>query len=103
LFENPYAYVVIAEVEKDDQCKKPIGFSLVCNSCVSTTYKSKYYYAYSTWTSRPTLYLEDLYVMPEYRNQGIGKHLFKRLGEIAKEKECLRVEWSVLTWNRYVH
>jgi len=33
LFENPYAYVVIAEVEKDDQCKKPIGFSLVCNSC----------------------------------------------------------------------
>merc|ERR1711974_364130 len=86
LFENPYAYVVIAEVEKDDHCKKPIGFSL-------------YYYAYSTWTSRPTLYLEDLYVMPEYRNKGVGKHLFKRLGEIAKEKECLRVEWSVLTWN----
>jgi len=44
--------------------------------------------------------LEDLYVKQEYRNYGIGKALFGELGKIAQEKECLRLDWSVLTWNQ---
>lgn len=61
-----------------------------------------YYYAYSTWTSRPTLFLEDLFVLPDYRNRGTGKQLFRHLGEIAKRENCARIEWNVLTWNAYV-
>lgn len=87
LFDQHFAYVILAEIDVGEGRKKPVGFSL-------------YYYAYSTWTSRPTLYLEDLFVYPEYRNKGIGKHLFKRLGEIAEKNHCLRLEWSVLTWNK---
>lgn len=41
-------------------------------------------------------------MLPEHRNAGIGKHLFKRLGEIAKENKCPRVDWHVLDWNAYV-
>ena len=88
LFKDHFAYVLIAEIP-GDEAPKPVGFSL-------------YFYAYSTWWAAPTLHLEDLFVLPEYRNKGIGKHLFKRLGEIAKAKKCARVEWQVLTWNTYV-
>ncbi|KAL4402220.1 Peroxygenase 1 [Malassezia pachydermatis] len=86
LFTNPYARCIIAEIEDGTQGLKPVGFSL-------------YFFAYSTWTARPTLFLEDLFVLPEHRNAGIGKHLFKRLGEIAKENKCPRVDWHVLDWN----
>lgn len=89
LFDRPYAYVLIAEVVNDPMPNKPVGFAL-------------YYYAYSTWTSRPTLFLEDLFVLKEYRNHGLGKRLFRHLGEIAKKENCPRIEWNVLTWNEYV-
>ena len=67
---------------------------------MSITYK--YFFAYSTWTSRPTLFLEDLFVLPEYRNGGIGKLLFRHLGAIATEHNCGRMEWHVAAWNAYV-
>lgn len=53
----------------------------------------------STWTARPSLYLEDLFVLPQYRNLGIGKSLFRSLSTIAQEKNCGRMDWSVLDWN----
>ncbi|KAI3624585.1 ats1 [Malassezia furfur] len=84
LFDRPYAHVLIAEVVNDPMPNKPVGFAL-------------YYYAYSTWTSRPTLFLEDLFVLKEYRNHGLGKRLFRHLGEIAKKENCPRIEWNVLT------
>ena len=58
-----------------------------------------YYYTYSTFTGKPTLYLEDLFVLEEYRGRGIGTSLLKRLASIALEKECGRMEWSCLNWN----
>lgn len=53
----------------------------------------------STWTARPSLYLEDLFVLEAYRNKGAGKALFRELSRIAKSTNCGRVDWSVLDWN----
>jgi len=58
-----------------------------------------YFFNYSTWTGRPGLYLEDLYVAPAYRKVGLGKAFFGELGKIAKETNCARMDWSVLKWN----
>jgi len=65
---------------------KPIGFAV-------------YFFNFSTWLGRNGLYLEDLYVTPEYRGCGAGKGLLKYLAELAVEKNCGRFEWSVLDWN----
>ncbi|HLO42317.1 MAG TPA: GNAT family N-acetyltransferase [Phycisphaerales bacterium] len=54
---------------------------------------------YSTWTGKPGLYLEDLFVRPSARGVGLGKALFVHLAKIAVERGCGRYEWSVLDWN----
>ena len=54
---------------------------------------------YSTFLTKPGIYLEDLFVLPEYRRQGIGKALLTKLAQIAIERDCGRLEWSVLDWN----
>jgi GNAT superfamily N-acetyltransferase len=59
-----------------------------------------YFYNFSTFLGRRGIYLEDIYVEPEYRSRGIGSALLKRLAKIAKEQRCGRMEWSVLTWNQ---
>ena len=58
-----------------------------------------YFYNYSTWLGKNGLYLEDIYVTPEYRRQGIGRALLQRLARIAVKQKCGRFEWSVLDWN----
>jgi len=58
-----------------------------------------YYYTYSTFTGRPTLYLEDIFVIEEYRGRGIGTKILVELAKIAIEKGCGRMEWIVLDWN----
>jgi GNAT superfamily N-acetyltransferase len=58
-----------------------------------------YFFNYSTWQGRPGLYLEDLFVVPEYRGWGIGKALLVHLARIAVEKGCARYQWQVLDWN----
>jgi GNAT superfamily N-acetyltransferase len=67
--------------------KNPVGFAL-------------FFHNYSTWLGKPGLYLEDLFVKPEYRGKGYGKTLLKYLAKIAKERDCGRFEWSCLDWNR---
>lgn len=54
---------------------------------------------YSTFLAKPTLYLEDLFVLPEYRKQGIGGALLRQVVELADERGCGRVEWTALDWN----
>lgn len=54
---------------------------------------------YSTWTGRPSLYLEDLFVDPAARGTGAGKALFKALAREAKTRGCARIDWAVLDWN----
>src|SRR4051794_37510554 len=58
-----------------------------------------WFYNYSTWQGRPGLYLEDLFVKPEFRGKGIGKALLLHLAKAAVEENCGRFEWSVLDWN----
>jgi GNAT superfamily N-acetyltransferase len=58
-----------------------------------------YFYSFSTFKARPTLYLEDLFVVPAERRGGIGSRLLTRLAQIAVERKCGRMEWSVLDWN----
>jgi len=78
---NPYYACLIAE-----QDGAPAGFAL-------------YFFDYSTWLGKPGLYLEDIFVHPEYRGRGIGKALLQRLAGVALEKGCARMKWEVLDWN----
>lgn len=66
--------------------KVPVGFAL-------------YYFTYSTFLGRPTLYLEDLFVLPKERGNGAGKALLRELAKIAVRRGCGRMEWTVLDWN----
>ncbi len=66
--------------------QQPVGFAV-------------YFYNYSTWLGRPGIYLEDLFVLPEYRGSGAGKALLKHLAKFAVSQNCPRFEWSVLDWN----
>jgi GNAT superfamily N-acetyltransferase len=59
-----------------------------------------YFYTYSTFLGRPTLYLEDIFVLEAYRRKGVGRALFVRCVREAVKNGCGRMEWAVLTWNR---
>ncbi|MBE8990926.1 GNAT family N-acetyltransferase [Nostoc sp. LEGE 12450] len=58
-----------------------------------------FFHNYSTFLTKPGIYLEDLFVLPKYRRQGIGKALISKVAQIAIERDCGRLEWSVLDWN----
>jgi GNAT superfamily N-acetyltransferase len=78
---NPFYFCLIAEIDG-----QPAGFAF-------------YFFNYSTWMGRPGLYLEDLFVHPEFRGLGIGKALLQEVAAIAVEKNCPRLQWEVLDWN----
>jgi len=65
---------------------EPAGFAL-------------YFHNFSTFLGRPGVYLEDLFVQPELRGQGVGRALLQHLARIATDRDCGRLEWSVLDWN----
>ncbi len=76
-----------------------VTHALVCERDGKAAGFAVWFYNYSTWQGRKGLYLEDLYVTPEFRGSGAGKLILKRLAEIALEEGCGRFEWSVLDWN----
>lgn len=78
---RPYAECVIARWQGE-----PAGFAL-------------FFHNYSTFLARPGVYLEDLFVKPEFRGKGIGRSLLQYLAGVAVERNCGRLEWSVLDWN----
>ncbi|MCA0427089.1 MAG: GNAT family N-acetyltransferase [Bacteroidetes bacterium] len=77
----------IAECLLGFEGNTPVGFAL-------------FFHNYSTFVSRPGIYLEDLFIEPEFRAKGYGKKLLLELVKIAKERNCGRLEWSVLNWNK---
>jgi GNAT superfamily N-acetyltransferase len=79
--KHKYAEVLIAEYKNETA-----GFAL-------------FFHNFSTFLGKPGIYLEDLFVKPELRGLGIGKLLLTYLGKIALERDCGRIEWSVLDWN----
>ena len=81
VFEDKRAHAMMAEWDG-----KPAGFAL-------------YFYNFSTFLGRPGLYLEDLFVRPEFRRNGIARGLFQALARKAVAEGCGRFEWSVLDWN----
>ena len=58
-----------------------------------------FFYSFSTFLGKPGLYLEDLYVKPDYRHRGYGRMLLSYIAHLAKTRDCGRFEWSVLNWN----
>ncbi|XP_040005972.1 diamine acetyltransferase 2b isoform X1 [Xiphias gladius] len=86
--QHPFFECLIAEVPEEHKSKD--GFTVVGYAL--------YFYSYSTWKGR-SVYLEDLYVMPEFRGNGIGKGLLSKVAEIGKKKHCVRLQLSVLNWN----
>ncbi|MCK4343838.1 MAG: GNAT family N-acetyltransferase [Bacteroidales bacterium] len=79
--EKPFAEVILAEINGES-----VGFAL-------------FFFNFSTFLGQPGLYIEDLYVKPEFRSRGIGKELLKHCATLAKERNCGRMEWWVLKWN----
>jgi GNAT superfamily N-acetyltransferase len=81
IFVNHYAEVLIGEYDN-----KPVSYAL-------------FFHNYSTFLTKPGLYLEDIFVKPEYRHMGLGKLFFTVLAQIAVERDCGRLEWTCLDWN----
>ena len=82
IFEKKKAEVIFA-LEGDTE----VGFAL-------------FFHNFSTFLGRAGIYLEDLFVKPQYRGNGYGKGLLKKLAQIAKERGCGRLEWCCLDWNK---
>ncbi len=80
--ERPYAEVLLAETDEGMNA----GFAL-------------FFHNFSTWTGKPGIHLEDLFVRPEFRGKGFGKAMLVELARTALERGCGRLEWSVLDWN----
>ena len=78
---RPYAEVVIGEIDG-----APQGFAL-------------FFHNFSTFEGKPGIYLEDLFVRPDARGSGLGKALLAHLAKLCVERDCARLEWSVLDWN----
>ncbi|XP_021069277.1 diamine acetyltransferase 2 isoform X1 [Mus pahari] len=87
--ENPFFHCLVAEIipaPGESQGSLVVGYGL-------------YYFIYSTWTGR-NVYLEDIYVTPQYRGQGIGTKIIKKVAEVALNKGCSQFRLAVLDWNK---
>jgi len=73
--------------------------ALICRRGRTPIGLALYYFTYSTFVGRPTLYLEDLFVLPAERGHGAGRALLRALAKIAVRHGCGRMEWAVLDWN----
>jgi len=80
--EHPYAEVIIGEFQE-----QPVAYAL-------------YFHSLSTFTGRPGIYLEDIYVQPAMRGKGCGKSMLRFIAKLALGRNCTRLEWSVLDWNQ---
>ena len=85
---------------KDAFSKKPLYYILVSESGDNITGYAFYFFTYSSFLAKKTLYLEDIYVSRTERSKGTGQAFFKELVRITKKEKCGRIEWCVLDWNK---
>lgn len=76
----------VVEAIIGEQAGQPMAFAL-------------FFHNFSTFLGKPGIYLEDIYVRPELRGQGVGRAIFAYLARLARQRDCGRLEWSVLNWN----
>ncbi len=81
LFDRKVAEVIIAQLEG-----VPVGYAM-------------YFYSFSSFIGKPGIYLEDIFIRPEYRGRGFGKALLSFLAELAAKRNCWGLEWTCLNWN----
>ncbi|XP_064796559.1 thialysine N-epsilon-acetyltransferase [Oncorhynchus masou masou] len=87
--KNPFFHGIVAEVPEQHRTKEghaKVGYAL-------------YFYTYSSWKGR-ALYMEDLYVMPEFRGKGIGKALMSKVAQLGLAAGCTQLNFAVLDWNK---
>ncbi|XP_060689308.1 diamine acetyltransferase 1-like isoform X1 [Hemiscyllium ocellatum] len=87
--EHPFYYCFLAEVPAEDAT--PEGYSIVGYAM--------YYYSYDAWTGK-SLYLEDFYVMEEFRGYGIGSEILKKISQVAMQHDCSSMHFVVADWNQ---
>jgi GNAT superfamily N-acetyltransferase len=78
--------------------RKKAEASMICHDGEAIGY-ALYFYNFSTFTGRPGLYVEDIYLTPRMRGKGFGKQIFSYLAEVARNENCARMEWACLDWN----
>ncbi|MDX2035751.1 MAG: GNAT family N-acetyltransferase [Isosphaeraceae bacterium] len=78
---------------------RPVAEALIAELDGSAVGFALFFHSFSTFRCKPSLYLEDLFVRPEYRGRGIGRDLFTSCARLAVERDCGRFEWAVLDWN----
>lgn len=89
-----------ARLLKDIFSKKPLLNVLLAKLDDKYIGYAFFFFSYSSFLAKPTLYLEDIFILEEYRQVGAGKLFFKELNKIAKAKKCGRIEFIVLDWNK---
>ncbi|XP_064408916.1 thialysine N-epsilon-acetyltransferase-like [Latimeria chalumnae] len=87
--ERPWFKCLVVEIPQP--CKNKEGHTIVGYAL--------YYFTYETWTGR-NIFLEELYVMPDYRGKGMGKELMRRVAEVGVESKCARLRLAVVNWNK---
>lgn len=78
---------------------RPAAEALLAESGGAVAGFALFFQNYSTFRGRPGMYLEDLYVRPQHRGEGLGKALFAAVAQLAVARGCPRMDWAVLTWN----
>jgi GNAT superfamily N-acetyltransferase len=90
----------IGRIRRHGFGRRPYFETLICRRDGRAVGFALYFFTYSTFLARPSLYLEDLFVVPDERGRGAGKALLAALARIAVRRGCGRMEWTVLDWNR---
>jgi GNAT superfamily N-acetyltransferase len=99
IYEKLEDVCFVDEVKMREAMSSKTAYALLAETEGIAIAYAVYYFTFSTFTGMPSLYLEDLYVKPAFRFQGIGTSFFNKLANIATQKNCQRIDFTCLKWN----